>query len=45
MTDMFGTDLEYNIDMINHPNGVLVTNGIIHDQIVEKYIKFLKYAG
>ena len=45
MTDMFGTDLEYNIDMINHPNGVLVTNGIIHDQIVEKYVEFLKYVG
>lgn len=42
MTDMFGTDLEYNTDTINHQNGILVTNGIIHKQIVQNYIEFLK---
>jgi len=27
MTDMFGNDLKYNIEKLNHENGLLVTNG------------------
>ena len=42
MTDMFGADLEYNTDILNHQNGILVTNGIIHKQIVQNYMEFLK---
>lgn len=42
MTDMFGNDLKYNIEKLNHENGLLVTNGLIHKKIVENYDKFLK---
>lgn len=40
MTDMEGNDLEYNTKIINHPKGILVTNGIIHSEIVKKYKGF-----
>ena len=42
MTDMLGNDLEYNTTKLNHENGLLVTNGIIHNQIVKIYQEFLK---
>ncbi len=42
MTDMFGNDLKYNIEKLNHENGLLVTNGLIHKKIVENYDKFIK---
>jgi len=37
MTDMAGNDITYNNKVVNHKNGILVTNGIIHDQIVEEF--------
>jgi len=40
MTDMSGKDLKYNTETINHQNGILVTNGIIHNDIVKKYAEF-----
>ena len=30
MTDMSGNDLVYNSEIVNHENGILVTNGLIH---------------
>jgi len=42
MTDMLGNDLEYNTEKLNHENGLLVSNGLIHDQIINIYSKFLK---
>jgi len=42
MTDMFGNKLEYNTPTINHENGLLLTNGLIHDKIVNEYEKFIK---
>ncbi|MCV0412596.1 3'(2'),5'-bisphosphate nucleotidase CysQ [Nitrosarchaeum sp.] len=39
MTDMAGNDITYNNKIVNHKNGILVTNGIIHDQIVEEFKK------
>ena len=42
MTDMFGNKLEYNTKNIYHKNGILVTNGIIHDVIINRYIEFSK---
>ena len=42
MTDIFGNDLIYNTESINHKNGILVTNGLIHQQIIEKYNQFVK---
>ena len=40
MTDMLGNELEYNTENIYHKNGILVTNGIIHDIITTRYAEF-----
>ena len=40
MTDMLGNELEYNTENIYHDNGILVTNGIIHDIITNRYAEF-----
>lgn len=37
ITDMFGFDLKYNTEKLNHENGLLVSNGLIHNQIIEIY--------
>ncbi len=42
ITDMNGNLLKYNTEILNHENGILVTNGIIHDEIVNRYKKFSK---
>lgn len=42
ITDMFGEDLEYNTEVINHKNGILVTNGKIHTEIIKRYKKILE---
>ena len=42
MTDMFGKDLEYNTEKLNHENGLLVSNGLIHEKIIKIYSEFLK---
>lgn len=39
MTDIFGKPLFYNNENVNHENGILVTNGLVHDMIVKKYKK------
>jgi 3'(2'), 5'-bisphosphate nucleotidase len=39
MTDMLGNDLTYNNKNVYHQNGILVTNGLIHDKIVEEFKK------
>ena len=39
MTDMLGNDITYNNKEVFHQNGILVTNGLIHDKIVEEYKK------
>ena len=40
MTDMLGNELEYNTEDIYHKNGILVTNGMIHDIITDRYAEF-----
>ncbi|MDC8437459.1 MAG: 3'(2'),5'-bisphosphate nucleotidase CysQ [Candidatus Nitrosotenuis sp.] len=37
MTDIDGADILYNVDRINHERGLLVSNGIVHDEIVKQY--------
>lgn len=37
MTDMLGQEIFYNTERINHENGLLVTNGLVHDQIIRQY--------
>lgn len=36
MTDMAGNDITYNNEHVNHKNGILVTNGVIHQKILEQ---------
>ncbi len=42
MTDMYGNDLKYNTEKVNHENGLLVSNGLIHNEVISIYSKFLK---
>ena len=42
MTDMLGNDIFYNNKIVNHQHGILVTNGLIHDKIVDEYKKLIK---
>ena len=39
MTDMLGSDITYNNKDVYHRNGILVTNGLIHDKIIEEFKK------
>ena len=39
MTDMLGNDITYNNEDVFHQNGILVTNGLIHNKIVEEFKK------
>src|SRR3972149_4667694 len=41
MTDMLGNDLEYNTENLNHENGLLVSNGLIHNDVISIYREFL----
>lgn len=42
MTDMFGNELRYNTEIMNHQKGILVTNGKIHAKIIKRYKNFLE---
>jgi len=42
MTDMFGNNLEYNTEKLNHENGLLVSNGLIHNKIINIYRETMK---
>jgi 3'(2'), 5'-bisphosphate nucleotidase len=39
MTDMLGNEISYNNKQVFHQNGILVTNGIIHQTIVDEFKK------
>ncbi len=39
ITDMLGNEITYNNELVNHKNGILVTNGLIHDIIIDEYKK------
>ena len=39
MTDMLGNNISYNNKEVHHQNGILVTNGIIHQTIVDEFKK------
>ena len=39
MTDMTGNELTYNNKNVYHQNGILVTNGLIHDKIIKEFKK------
>ena len=35
MTDMLGNEVIYNNEVVNHQNGILVTNGVLHQKILD----------
>jgi 3'(2'), 5'-bisphosphate nucleotidase len=35
MTDISGKDFSYNTELVNHENGILVTNGLIHQDVLD----------
>jgi 3'(2'), 5'-bisphosphate nucleotidase len=37
ITDMYGNRVLYNTEKLNHENGLIVTNGLVHEEIVRKY--------
>ncbi len=39
MTDMLGNDITYNNKDVYHQNGILATNGLIHEKIVTQFKK------
>jgi len=39
MTDMLGNEITYNNEIVNHQNGILETNGLIHNKILEEFKK------
>ena len=44
MTDVYGNDLNYNIDDVNHQNGIIVSNGLVHEKVINSYKRFLEPA-
>ncbi len=37
MTDMSGNELTYNNENVYHQNGILATNGLVHDRIISEF--------
>ena len=42
MTDLSGHPLLYNVKEIRHWQGVVTSNGVLHEQIVQRYAQFLR---
>ena len=42
ITDVFGNNLKYNTEDVNHENGILITNGELHEKLINSYKEFLK---
>lgn len=41
ITDMSGNEVLYNTDAVNHQNGLLVSNGLVHDEVVRRYSDYV----
>ena len=39
MTDILGNDLTYNNKEVHHLHGIVVTNGLIHNKIIDGFKK------
>ncbi len=37
ITDMTGKEILYNTEKVNHENGLVVTNGLVHEEIIRRY--------
>jgi len=40
ITDMFGNDLIYNTEKVNHEHGILLATKLIHNELVNKYKQY-----
>jgi 3'(2'), 5'-bisphosphate nucleotidase len=45
MTDLFGAPLNYNVPDVQNRNGLVASNGIAHDRIIEKLAPLLSEFG
>ena len=45
MTDLFGAPLNYNVPDVQNRNGLVASNGIAHDRIIEKLAPLLAEFG
>ena len=45
LTDLFGQPLRYNDVRIDNRNGIVATNGVVHDKIIETLAPLLKEFG
>ena len=41
MTDMLGNDILYNVEKVNHQDGILAANSLISRKVTEEYKKFI----
>jgi 3'(2'), 5'-bisphosphate nucleotidase len=37
MTDLDGNDIKYNTEILEHDNGILITNGLVHKQFINAF--------
>ena len=37
ITDMYGNPVLYNTEKLNHENGLIVTNGLVHEEIIRRF--------
>jgi 3'(2'), 5'-bisphosphate nucleotidase len=44
ITDVYGNDLKYNVDDAYHQNGIIISNGRIHEKVINSYKRFLEPA-
>jgi 3'(2'), 5'-bisphosphate nucleotidase len=45
LTDLFGESLEYNVLEIQNRNGLVASNGVVHEQIIETLAPLLDEFG
>ena len=39
MTDISGKEMVYNTELVNHENGILVTNGLVHQEALDAVVR------
>ncbi len=44
-SDLFGNEISYNSPRVQHPNGIVATNGVAHDKVIEKLAPLLSEFG
>ena len=45
LTDLFGRKLRYNTERVMNPNGIVATNGVAHEMVIENLAPLLKEFG